>query len=373
MAAPLDWFTARTDEMVEQTASLVEIESPSGDVAALRACAHAIAGVSHAVLGTGPEFVEHDGLPHLRWEARGEARVLLLGHFDTVWPVGTLARMPCTERDGKLHGPGAFDMKAGIVLALHALAGLDDLDGVAMLLTSDEEAGSASSRALVEESARGLRATLVLEPSGPGGALKIARKGVASYRVRLSGRAAHAGLEPEKGVNAVLEAAYEVLAAAALAAPVHGTSVTPTIVRGGTAINVVPAEAIVEIDVRASSVAELDRVAAALAGRAPSTEATRAVATLSWRPPMEPALSEGLLLVARRVAAELGLPPPEGIGVGGGSDGNFTAAVGTPTLDGLGAVGDGAHAQHEHVDVDQLAPRAALVAGIIDAVRGAAK
>jgi glutamate carboxypeptidase len=369
MTPPVSWFADRTVEMVEQTAALVEVESPSDDPAALRACAHAITGLSHAILARAPELVEVGGFPHLRWTGGGSTRVLLLGHLDTVWPLGTLATMPCVQRDGRLHGPGTFDMKAGIVLALHALSALDDLDGVGMLLTSDEESGSATSRALIEATAGGLAGVLVLEPSGPGGALKTARKGVASYRVVLEGRAAHAGLEPEKGVNAVVEAAHEVLDAAALAAEDLGTTVTPTIVRGGTMVNVVPGEAVVEIDVRAETVDELSRVGEALARRQCVVATGRSLTTVSWRPPMEPQASSALLATARRVAGELGIARPAGIAVGGGSDGNFTAALGTPTLDGLGAVGDGAHAAHEHVDVAQLAPRAALLAGLLDAIR----
>lgn len=235
-----------------------------------------------------------------------------------------------------------------------------------MLLTSDEEIGSASGQPLLEELARGVDAVLVLEPSAPGGALKTGRKGVTSFRVSLSGRAAHSGLEPEKGINAVLEAGHEILATAALARAEIATTVAPTIVHGGTAINVVPDAASVEIDVRAESEAELRRVRDAIVARSSVTDVARSVEQLSWRPPLETRWAEELFARAERVARALDRPPVSGVTVGGGSDGNLTAALGIPTLDGLGAVGDGAHAPHEQVDIASLPERCALLAGLVD-------
>jgi glutamate carboxypeptidase len=362
-------FEPLVEEMVEQTERLARVESPSEDLAAIATCADAVADVARGIVGAAPERIVVDDHPHLLWSWGAAPSVLLVGHYDTVWPIGTLERVPIERREGRLHGPGTFDMKAGIVIALHSLAALGELDGVALLLTCDEESGSRTSRRLIEECATGTSAVLVLEPGAAGGALKVGRKGVASYRVRLHGRAAHAGLEPERGINAVVEAAHEVLDAAALAAPGDGTTVTPTVVHGGTAVNVVAEAATVEIDVRAMSVSELERVSTSLQDRTPMTEASRTVDTISWRPPLERHMADGLFARAQEVASDLGLPAPAGVVVGGGSDGNYTAALGVPTLDGLGAVGDGAHAPHEHVEVDALAPRAALLAALVDSLR----
>ena len=211
-------------------------------------------------------------------------------------------------------------------------------------------------------------AVLVLEPSADGGALKTGRKGVASYRVELEGRASHAGLEPEKGINAVLESAHEIIDTVALDDPDAGTTVTPTIVRGGTAVNVIPELATIEIDVRAASRFELDRVDAALNARSPRSGARRRVERMSFRPPLEQEMSARLFEIAQAVARDGALPEVTGVVVGGGSDGNFTAAAGTPTLDGLGAVGDGAHAPHEAVDIGALPARLELLRGLIDAL-----
>jgi glutamate carboxypeptidase len=368
MTSSVSHFEPLVEEMVEQTERLAGVESPSEDLAALEACADAVAELASEIVGAAPERTVVDDHTHLLWTWGGAPSVLLVGHYDTVWPVGTLERVPVERRDGRLHGPGTFDMKAGIVLALHSLAALDELDGVALLLTCDEESGSRTSRRLIEECASGASAVLVLEPGAAGGALKIGRKGVASYRVRLQGRAAHAGLEPERGINAVVEAAHEVLDAAALAAPGDGTTVTPTVLHGGTAVNVVAEAATVEIDVRAMSVSELERVSTSLQDRTTATEATRTVDTISWRPPLERQMAQVLFVRAQEAASDLGLPEPAGVVVGGGSDGNYTAALGVPTLDGLGAVGDGAHAPHEHIEIDALAPRAALLAALVDSL-----
>jgi glutamate carboxypeptidase len=369
VTTPVSHFEPLVEEMLEQTERLARVESPSEDLVALGECADALTEVSGAIVGTAPERIVVDDHTHLQWTWGSAPSVLLVGHYDTVWPLGTLEQVPIERRDGRLHGPGTFDMKAGIVLALHSLAALADLDGVALLLTCDEESGSRTSRRLIEECASRASAVLVLEPGAAGGALKVGRKGVASYRIRLQGRAAHAGLEPERGINAVVEAAYEVLDAAALAAPAEGTTVTPTVVHGGTAVNVVAEAATVEIDVRAMSVGELDRVSTSLQSRATATDATRTVDTISWRPPLERHMADALFARAQEVASALGLPAPSGVVVGGGSDGNYTAALGVPTLDGLGAVGDGAHAPHEHIQIEALAPRAALLAALVDSLR----
>jgi len=206
---------------------LVECESPSGDLAAVARSADVVARIGTARLGVAPEYVVLDGRTHLRWRlGAGPSRVLVLGHHDTVWPMGALATHPWSLEDGVLRGPGCFDMKAGLAMALHAAAGLD---GVTILVTGDEELGSPSSRGLVEEESRRAEAALVLEASADGGALKTERKGVSLYDVRVTGRAAHAGLEPERGVNATLELAHQTLLVHALSDPARGTTVTPTL------------------------------------------------------------------------------------------------------------------------------------------------
>ncbi len=357
------------EAMLEVLAELVAIESPSADPDAVERCGDAVAAVAERLLGCGaPEKVVVDGTTHFRWRfGTGPTRVALVGHLDTVWPAGTLARWPFAIVDGRATGPGAFDMKAGIVQALFALSQLRDREGVTLLLTADEELGSTTSRELIEATVAGARAALILEPSaGEAGALKTARKGVSNYDLVAHGRAAHAGLEPEKGRNATVEIAHQVLALGAIARPDDGTTVTPTVLQSGTATNVVPAEARLKVDVRAASVAEQARVDAAVRALTPAVRGTRLeVLGGPNRPPLEAASSAELFAVAQKCAGALGLPPLEGIDVGGGSDGNFTAAVGVPTLDGLGPVGDGAHAEGEYVVLDAMPKRAALLTALV--------
>ena len=296
--------------------------------------------------------------------------MLLVGHHDTVFPAGALAARPFTVADGRVTGPGVFDMKAGLVQAIHAIAALDDRCGIELLVNSDEEIGSTTSRALIEQRAAACGAVLVLEPSADGGALKTGRKGTGTFHVRVHGRAAHAGLEPERGINALVAAAELIGRIATFGDPATGTTVTPTVASSGTADNVVPAEARFSVDVRVVEPGEKERVEAAMA--ALTTTVAGAVIEVGGgigRPPMHESASSTLFPLARAAAARIGQPEPVGIAVGGGSDGNFTAAIGVPTLDGLGAVGGGAHADHEHVLVDTLVPRAELLAALIDATR----
>ncbi len=353
----------RTPDLLAALAALVAVETPSEDPAALRRGTDAVAELGRRLLAADPVELDTGGAPCLWWRF-GTPRVLLLAHLDTVWPLGTVSRWPFAVRDGLATGPGAFDMKAGLVQGLFALATLADRDGVGLLVTGDEEIGSPASRAVVEDRARGLEAVLVLEPSLDG-ALKTARKGVASYRLRVAGRAAHAGLEPERGANALVELAAQVLAVARLADPQRGTTVTPTVARAGTAVNVVPALAEAAVDVRVPDAAEQRRVTAAFAALRAGAAGTRlTVEGGENRPPLDPSASAALFARARAVAGGLGLGPLAAARVGGGSDGNLTAGVGTPTLDGLGAVGAGAHAEGEHVVVAAMAERAALVAAL---------
>ncbi|WP_344663077.1 M20 family metallopeptidase [Catenulispora subtropica] len=353
--------------MLADLEALVRCESPTGDRAATNRCADVLAAIGGRLLGTFPERLDHGGEVQLRWRFGRGDRVLLLGHLDTVWPIGTLERLPFTVVDGRITGPGCFDMKAGLVQMLHALAALDDtgLDGVTVLVTSDEEVGSPASHALIQDEARRSRAALVLEASADG-ALKTARKGAGSHRLHVLGRAAHAGLEPERGANAAVELAHQILAIVRLADPERGTTVTPSVIRGGDTVNTVPGSAEVAVDVRAFSVEEQRRVAAGLAALRPRLDGTSLrVDSGPESPPLPPSASSALFARAEQAAARLGLAPLQGVAVGGGSDGNRTAAVGTPTLDGLGAVGGGAHADDEHVLADAMPRRAALLAELV--------
>lgn len=350
---------------LEDLRTLVEVESPSGDVDSLAASAQAVAGVLERRLGGSAVLIDGPAGPHVHWSGGGDPRVLLLGHHDTVFPIGTLARRPFAVEDGRVTGPGVFDMLGGLVQAIHSVARLEDRSGIEILVTSDEENGSHTSRALIEERARACGAVLVLEGAAEDGHLKVARKGCGTFEVIVGGRASHAGLEPEAGINALVEASHQVLQIAALARPEIGTTVTPTILRSGTQSNVVPAEATVVVDVRVESAEEKDRVEAAFAGLSPQLAGAVVTSTGGvGRPPMSSETSTELLALATALE-----PTIRGVAVGGGSDGNFTAALGVPTLDGLGAVGGGAHADSEHLLVDTVLGRIRLVAGLLEAIR----
>jgi glutamate carboxypeptidase len=358
--------------LLETIEALVGLESPSGDAAAINRC---VAELESRLGGLGGRVTRLPGGPagdHLRAEfGSGTRRVLLLGHVDTVWPIGTLARRPFRAEAGRLHGPGVLDMKAGLALAALAVKALAQGPGVlpgiiVLLVTADEETGGAVSRAIIEAEARASDAVLVLEPSLPGGALKTSRKGCGEFVLRVSGRAAHAGVEPERGASAISELARQIPRIEALRDAAAGTAVNVGVIRGGSRPNVVAADAEAVIDVRVASPAEAARTTAALLALKPVDPGTQvAVAGGIDRPPMErSAAGVALFAIARAVAADLGRTLGEG-GTGGASDGNLTAALGVPTLDGLGAVGGGAHADDEHVTIADLPWRAALVAGLL--------
>lgn len=361
---------ARATWLVETTAALARIESPSGDPAALGRCADAIA----ALLEDGGGRVERLAAPgvgeHLRATiGTGDRQILLLGHFDTVWPSGTIDRMPVEIRDGRLYGPGTFDMKAGLLIAILAAdmarAGLRRTR-VRCLFTADEEVGSRSSRTLIEAEAHNSEAVLVFEPALPGGALKTGRKGVGTFGLEAHGVSAHAGIAPQDGASAILELARQVVALAALQAPDRGTTINTGTIAGGTRTNVVAEQAAIDVDVRVASTDEQHRIERAWAALAPVDRRVRLVRTGGFeRPPLErgPHVAS-LFATAREAGAALGIDVREGA-TGGASDGNFTAALGVPTLDGLGATGDGAHARHEHVDIAALPDRAALAAALL--------
>jgi glutamate carboxypeptidase len=367
-----DFCRANRDWLLETIEALVALESPTTDKAAVDRCGSALASRLEAIGGRVTRLPRQDRGDHLLAEfGCGTSQILLLGHFDTVWPVGQLDRMPLTRSGGRLHGPGVFDMKAGIAIAMLAARALLETGPalahrIVMLWTTDEEIGSESSRAAIEDEARRSRAVLVLEPSLPGGAVKTARKGCGSYQLTVRGIAAHAGIEPQKGASAVQELAHQILRVNALQNLAAGISVNVVQVSGGVRSNVIPDEARAVVDVRVPTAAAAAEIDAAFRGLRPLDGRTSIEATGGIdRPPLErTALVERLYKQARDVARELGQDLGEG-GTGGGSDGNFTAALGIPTLDGLGAVGDGAHALHEHVDIESLADRAGLLAGLI--------
>jgi glutamate carboxypeptidase len=358
--------------LMETIEALVRLESPTGDAAAINRCG---AELERRLVELGgrvrrlPHLAAGD---HLRAEfGSGRRQVLILGHLDTVWPVGTLSGRPIRRDGGRMFGPGVFDMKAGLGLAMLAVKALaaspDGVPGrIVMLTTSDEETGSATSRAAIEDEARQSEAVLVLEPSLPGGALKTSRKGCGEFLLRVDGMAAHAGIEPERGASAISELVRQIAGVEALHDPRQGTTVNVGVIRGGSRPNVVAAEAEAVIDVRVATSAAAARITEALGSLFPRDPRTRL--TLSGgidRPPLE--RTPGVVALfhhAQAVAADLERHLGEG-GTGGGSDGNLTAALGVPTLDGLGAIGGGAHALDEYITVQDLPWRAALVAGLL--------
>ena len=359
-----------TDALLTDLEALVVRESPSDDASSVTALAHYIVERLRAArVQAEARPCPPRGDAVLATVGEGPGGPLLLGHHDTVWPKGTLAEIPFRVEDGRVRGPGVFDMKAGIALAMAVLADLarrEKPPRVTLLLTPDEELGTGASRALLLEVARAHREVLVLEPS-LAGAAKVARKGTGSFSVTFAGRAAHAGLDPERGASALLELAHCTLFAAALTCPETGTTVTPTVGHGGTRTNVVPDWARLSLDCRVWTQAEAERVEAALRAYAPRDPRVSVVLEGAFdRPPLEPTpAAQALYERAKAVATELGFDLPAAR-VGGASDGNLTAAAGVPTLDGLGPLGDGAHARHEWVLASDLPRRAELLARLVD-------
>ncbi len=350
---------------------LVLTESPSLDKTRCDACANEVTELFRQ--RTGVAAVRHrrpDAGDHLEIRiGAGAEPIVILCHHDTVWPEGTLARLPFRVDGDRVTGPGSYDMKAGIVEAAFALEHARPKRPVVVLSTSDEEIGSASSRALIEETARHAIAVLVLEPAASGGAIKTARKGIADFTLEVVGRAAHAGTEPEKGISAIEEVAHQVLALKMLADPVSGTTINVGVVQGGTRPNVVAAQARAAIDVRFTAASEAERIVTAINGLRPQLEGAQLrVSGGIGRPPME--RSPGvvrLAQLAQGLAAEVGFALRE-TSVGGASDGNFTAALGVPTLDGLGPDGGGAHADSEHLLIESWLQRTQLLRLLIEAL-----
>jgi glutamate carboxypeptidase len=368
----LAFCEAHVAEMVSTIEALVRLESPSTDKAAVDRCGEAIAA-RLLDYGAHVELLRrHDRGNHISAGIPGSGKpVLLLGHFDTVWPVGTLERMPLRREGTRLHGPGTFDMKAGIAIAFGAVAALratgTSHPPISMLWTTDEEIGSGTSREAIETAARRAAAVLVLEPALPGGALKTARKGCGEFELTVEGIAAHAGIDPGKGASAIHELARQIATIERLQDLDRGVSVNVGIIEGGSRPNVVAEHARAVIDVRAPTLTDATRVEAEFHRLQPAGQGTRLTVRGGFeRPPLErTAAVAHLFSVARDVASLIGRDLQEG-STGGGSDGNFTGALGVPTLDGLGPVGEGAHAAHEYIDVAELPWRAALVAGLLN-------
>lgn len=354
------------DEHLELLRELVEIESPTYGPG-VRAVAERVA-VELRALGAEVALLGPEG--HLRAELPGEgAPLLVVGHTDTVWPEGTLARLPFRLDDGRVRGPGAYDMKAGIVIALAALRLSQDRRRrpVRVLLTADEEMATRTGREHLAAAAEGAAACFVVEPCAADGSLKLARKGLGRFYVAVHGRAAHAGSIPGPGVSAVEELAHQVLRLHALVDAERGVSVNVGVVRGGTRENVVAELAEADVDVRVASAADMPELERFFATLAPVLEGARVEVRGGWtRPPLEPTeASRALFEQARRHGRELGLDLRASAS-SGGSDGNLVAALGVPVLDGLGPRGGGAHAESEHVLVESLPERARLLARLLE-------
>lgn len=354
----------------------VECESPSLEKLRVDQCGEMIAAEFERLGGEVHFYPQQDfgGVLQVNFAAGTRRRpLMLLGHIDTVYEAGTLEKMPCYVAKGRMFGPGVFDMKGGIVMMLLALGILREYYGsvprpVTVLLNPDEEVGSRVSRPITERLAKKSEAVLVLEPSaGPKGACKTARKGVGDYLVRVHGVSAHAGLDFEKGANAITELARQLEKIAAFTDLKRGTTVNPGIIRGGTRTNVVPEIAEAEVDIRVTSQREADRLERQFRRLRPFDRRCKVKVSGGLnRAPFERSKAvAGLYQHAKDIAQELGFPLFE-TGVGGGSDGNFTAGLGIPTLDGLGAVGEGAHAAHESVVLSEIPRRAALLARLIE-------
>ena len=368
--------------MIELTRQLVECESPSDDRVAVNRCMELIADTMASLGGIRTVYRGKHGKHlecgvYLPGRKKKEGRILVLGHADTVWPLGTLREMPFRVEDGRLWGPGVLDMKGGIVLFIFAVRALRDLEvpvtlRVRLQLNSDEEVGSPSSRALTERNAAASTAVLVLEPgTGLTGNLKTARKGVGEFHIVVRGKASHAGLDFETGASATLELARQIERIYTFNDRERGITVNPGVIAGGTRPNVVAAEARAEIDirvVRAADAGMLEKKFRAL--RPYDARCSIEVSGGLNRPPMP--RSRGavrLFRTAQRLARDLGVELEESLS-GGGSDGNFTAALGVPTLDGLGAVGEGAHAENESILTDRMADRTALLAKLLAGLQG---
>lgn len=339
--------------MLAALEALVRCESPSDDLGACRSVVTLASDIATRILGVPAQIKEIEGRPVFWWGAESPD-VVILAHLDTVWPVGSY--QPIWEIKGDvLRGPGTFDMKAGFIQALYALKGIEG--SVALIATTDEETGSHRSKALIKEVSSKAKAVLVLEASLEG-KVKTGRKGTAMYQIAVHGLASHAGLEPEKGVNSTTEIAHIILKLSALENTEHGTTVVPTLLSSGNTTNTVPDLATLDIDARSFSQSELERVDREIRALVAENPNARIEVTGGLnRPPLQPSSTQALYERAEKVAAAIGMPALGSAEVGGASDGNFAAAAGAQVLDGLGAVGGGAHAPHEWVSISSMQPR----------------
>lgn len=372
----LAFARSKQNDMIALIRELVECESPSDNPRAVNRFVELVSsrvqGVAKVRAFAGGRFGRNLRCEFLLPGSKKDGQILALGHSDTVWPMGTIASMPFRQEKGRLWGPGVLDMKSGIAFFLFAMQALREMDRpvrrkVILQLNSDEEVGSESSRALTEQGAKKSAAALVLEPgTGWTGKIKTARKGVGDYTVTVHGRASHAGLDFESGASAVVELARQIERIARFTRLERGITVNPGVIRGGTRTNVVAAEARAEVDVRIPRLKDAEWLERQFRSLRPVDKrcALEVRGGLN-RPPMERSVEIGkLFALAKKAAAELGVKAQESA-VGGGSDGNFTAALGVPTLDGLGGVGEGAHASTESIRIDRMADRTALLAKLV--------
>ncbi len=350
--------------LIDDLQKLVEFESPSEDLLACRGVIDLAVQIAAENLDSPAEIIEENSRPVFWWGSKNP-KVVLLAHLDTVWPKGSY--LPTWNIDGDIaKGPGIFDMKAGFLQAIYAVKEIPGSNSkVAIIATTDEEVGSQTSRGLIERVSKTASAVLVLEAS-LNGKVKTGRKGTAMYQISLHGRASHAGLEPEKGINATTEIAAVVIEVAKLAKPEFGTTVVPTVMHAGTTTNTVPALATLDIDIRSFSAEELIRVDTAIKKLVAShPEAKLEVTGGINRPPLELSATTELYEILEKVAKEIGMDPIGQASVGGASDGNFAAAAGARVLDGLGAIGDGAHAPHEQILLSSIPSRVKLLTAFI--------
>jgi glutamate carboxypeptidase len=383
----LQHLTPRLPDMLSLLRQFVVAESPSFEKVPMDRCCAVIAKAWRELSGARIERIaqkskaENERGDHLRitWtpaKVRPTGQLLVLGHYDTVYSSGTLRKMPFRISAGKAYGPGTFDMKAGIVQALFAAQVLQHLPTseqprkrIVFLWTSDEEIGSESSRKLIETEARRSDAVFVLEPSyGPRGALKTQRKGVGEAELVVHGRASHAGLAPQDGINAIHEISRQIARMESWNDLRRGVTISAGTIEGGTRTNVIPELARVQLDLRATTIADMRKLERRLHSLRPELKGARLEVSGGFsRAPLERKMSAALFARAKTLASEIGFSLDE-CAVGGGSDGNYTAAAGIPTLDGLGAVGDGAHSTHEHIIAKTMPQRAALLAALLQSV-----
>jgi glutamate carboxypeptidase len=347
--------------MLSALEKLVRLESPTDDLDACRDVIALASEIAEQVLGTPAQIREVNGRPVFWWGAE-KPEIVVLAHLDTVWPKGSFLPL-WSVKENAATGPGVFDMKAGFIQALFAMKGISG--PVALVATTDEETGSATSKDFIKEISAAAKAVLVLEAT-LNGKVKTGRKGTAMYQVKIHGKASHAGLEPEKGVNATVEMGRAILSISELENKESGTTVVPTMLRSGNTTNTVPDLAVLDVDVRSFKMSELTRIDSAMRSLQPVNPAARYEITGGFnRPPLETNSTMALYERAEKVAKALGMPALGHASVGGASDGNFAAAAGAQVLDGLGAVGDGAHAAHEWVDVTTLESRSTLLHELI--------